>query len=422
MSLQPPKGTRDFLPDEMNIREDIFEVAKTYYQLYGFQPWDGPAFENIETLTVKSGDAVKDEIYAFRDKADRQLGLRFELTGSLARIVASNPQLKKPLRLYNIAKAWRYERPQFGRFREFFQSDTDIFGTKSPNAEVELLIMVCRILDTLKIENYEILINSRKILDLLVEKFGVVKEKKTEAFRALDKLAKIGVEGVKEEFTSRGLNSNVIDELKEFFDLDASNEEKFAKIKQIASDEQIKDIEFLQTVVGRTSKIMPNNKIKVDFSLVRGLDYYTSTVFEIRSTDISNMGSFAGGGRYDDLIKLYGGQDTPAVGISLGVERIYEIMKAIKDRQKRPAAKVMVCYTDGMIDEAYMAAEKLRDNGISAIVDMDGRTLTKQLDYADSVSVEYCYVIFSKDETKLKDMIKKSEKVCGLQEAIKEIR
>ncbi len=116
MKLQPPKGTRDFLPEDMKIREEIFGVVKKYYALYGFQPWDGPAFENIETLTIKSGDAIKDEIYAFADKADRQLGLRFELTGSLARIVASNPQLKKPIRLYNIGKSWRYERPQFGRF------------------------------------------------------------------------------------------------------------------------------------------------------------------------------------------------------------------------------------------------------------------------------------------------------------------
>lgn len=422
MALQPPKGTRDFLPEDMKIREEIFEVAKTYYGLYGFQPWDGPAFENIETLTVKSGDAVKDEIYAFSDKADRKLGLRFELTGSLARIVAANPQLKKPIKLYNIGKAWRYERPQFGRFREFFQSDTDIFGTSSPNGEVELLIMVCRILNTLRIEKYEILINSRKILDMLVEKSGILSDKRTDAFRALDKLAKIGVEGVKEEFESRGLDSSAVDRLKEYFDLNISNTDKLIKIREIASEEQAKDIDFLQAIVERTEKLIPDSKIRVDFSLVRGLDYYTSTVFEIRSTDLTDMGSFAGGGRYDDLIKLYGGQDTSAVGISLGVERLFEIKKREADRQTRPDAKLMVCYTDNMADKAFAASEQFRNNGISTIIDLNERSLTKQLDYADSLGVEFCYIILSESESKLKNMLEKNEKDCDMDEAIKSIR
>lgn len=422
MRLQPPKGTRDFLPEDMKIREEIFEVVKKYYSLYGFQPWDGPAFENIETLTIKSGDAIKDEIYAFVDKANRQLGLRFELTGSLARIVASNPQLKKPIRLYNIGKSWRYERPQFGRFREFFQSDTDTFGTTNPNAEVELLAMVCRILDTLKIEKYEILINSRKILDMLVEKFGISNEKKADAFRALDKLAKIGVDGVKKEFESRDLDSLVVDKLKEYFDLDISNTDKFAKIKEIASKNQAKDIEFLQTIVKRAEKLIPDSKIRVDFSLVRGLDYYTSTVFEIRSTNLADMGSFAGGGRYDDLIKLYGGQDTPAVGISLGVERLFEIKKRSSDKKVRPDAKLMVCYRENMAEKAFEFAEKFRDAGISAIVDLNKRSLTKQLDYADSLKIDYCFVILAENETKLKNMLQKSEKSCNIDEAIEQIR
>jgi len=422
MKLQPPKGTRDFLPEDMKIREEIFGVVKKYYALYGFQPWDGPAFENIETLTIKSGDAIKDEIYAFADKADRQLGLRFELTGSLARIVASNPQLKKPIRLYNIGKSWRYERPQFGRFREFFQSDTDTFGTNSPNAEVELLAMVCKILGTLKIEKYEILINSRKILDMLVERFGISNEKKADAFRALDKLAKIGVNGVKKEFELRDLDSLVVDKLKEYFDLYISNTDKFAKIKKIANENQTKDIEFLQTIVKQTEKLIPDSKIRVDFSLVRGLDYYTSTVFEIRSTDLADMGSFAGGGRYDDLIKLYGGQDTPAVGISLGVERLFEIKKRSSDKKMRPDAKLMVCYRENMVEKAFEFAEKFRVAGISTVVDLNERSLTKQLDYADSLKIDYCFVIFSENETKLKSMFKKSEKSCNIDEAIEEIR
>jgi histidyl-tRNA synthetase len=344
------------------------------------------------------------------------------LTGSLARIVASNPQLKKPLKLYNIGKAWRYERPQFGRFREFFQSDTDIFGIKSPNAEVELITMICRILNTLKIENYEILINSRKILDMLVEKCNVSADKKADAFRALDKLAKIGVDGVKEEFAQRGLDSGIVDKLKEYFDLSDSNLDKLDRIKETANDDQKKDIEFLQDIVEKTERLVGNGKIRVDFSLVRGLDYYTSTVFEIRSTDLTDMGSFAGGGRYDDLIKLYGGQDTPAAGISLGVERLFEIKKREADGQTRPGTKLMVCYTEGMADKAFAVSEQFRNNGIPTIIALNERSLTKQLDYADTLGVEYCYIILSESEAKLKDMLKKDEKDCDISEAIKSIR
>ncbi len=422
MNYQTPKGTRDFLPADMAIREKLIETIKSFYRLYGFRPWDGPAFENLETLTVKSGEAVKDEIYSFRDKSDRELGLRFELTGSLARIISSNSNLKKPLKLYNIGKAWRYERPQSGRFREFIQSDTDVFGSSSANAEAELLDMAVAILNKLGIKNYQILINSRRILDIMMRNAGITKDKIPDAFRALDKLNKIGFDGVKEEFQERGIDPKMLDSLQEYFAFEGTNEQKLDKIKEIAPENEKAEIDFLAKVVSKTAKLINPDLIRVDFSLVRGLDYYTSTVFEIRSTDAEDVGSFAGGGRYDDLVALYGGQPTPAVGISLGIERIFEILKRQGDLEMEPFAKVMVCYLEGMTEKAVDITKKIRFEGIRAIFDLNEKNLTKQLEYANDEKIPYCLIIFSDEEMKIKDMAKNEEKQCTLEEASELLR
>ena len=201
-----PKGTRDFLPYYMETRDRIVEMIKEVFKIYGCYPWDGPAFEYLETLTRKSGEEVSNEIYVFKDKSGRELGLRFELTASIARMIASNPSLKKPIKGFSIGKVWRYENPQQGRYREFLQMDADIFGASNMLCEVELLDMAKNILDRIGFDDYYIQLNNRKILEAQVRCAGIPKEKELDVFRALDKLNKIGPEGVRQEFNNRGMS------------------------------------------------------------------------------------------------------------------------------------------------------------------------------------------------------------------------
>jgi histidyl-tRNA synthetase len=425
MKLQTPKGTRDFLPKDMLLRRKVTDILASIYRIFGFQEWDGPAFEYLETLSRKGGELVANEIYSFEDKSKRKLGLRFELTTSIARIIANNPNIKKPLKVFNIGKVWRYERPQTGRFREFLQSDTDIFGSSSMTCEIDLFLMSVAALKRIDLGEYVILLNNRKILEAQLRIAGVSLDQQVDALRALDKLSKIGKDGVRDEFEKRGINQEKFNKVIAFIDLDGDNIQRLRKTKELLKTDNvgIEGVEELEKILELSKSVGLSDSIVIDLSLVRGLDYYTGPIFEIRSKERPEVGSFAGGGRYDNLIQLFGGQPTPAVGISFGVERLIEIVSSDKKLEKSfSEVKVFVGnVSPETLAIAMKVAQQLREAGISAEFDLFGRNLSKQLAHVNANQIPYCFVIFSEKEQKLKEMTTGKEEILSVDEVIKKI-
>jgi len=385
MKLRPPKGMRDFLPEEKRIREEVVKKIKRVFELYGFEPAETPALEYAEFLEGKYGEEEK-LIYKFQDRGGRWLALRYDLTAPLARVVASNPQLPLPFKRYAIDKVWRYDNPQRGRYREFYQCDVDIVGSRSMMADAEVVACAFRALKELGFESV-VRINNRKLMNYIMEKIGV--ERPLEAFRAMDKLDKIGKKGVEGELKKRGIKKvREVIELLEVRDL-KEVERKFGE------SEGSKELRELFDYLDECGV-----KYVFDISLVRGLDYYTGPVFEISS----EFGSIAGGGRYDGLIGAFSGRDIPATGISLGLERIIEVMKK-EGMIKDPGVKAKVFVAEvNQKERALRIAEKLRDEGINTEVNLMERSLGKQLEYADKRGIRCVVIVGKREKVTVRDM------------------
>lgn len=411
MKFQPPKGTRDFLPEEATNFFKLIEIVRRVFEEYGFDPIITPAFESFEMLAAKGGlgEAVKNEIYYFKDKSDRELGLRFDMTMPLARVISSNPQLPKPFKRYVIDKVWRYDNPQAMRWREFWQADIDVVGSSSVLADVECLAAVCKILNELGFKDYFIRINSRRLLDGLLTKI-VPKNKIVEVFRILDKQDKIGIEGVKKELDSVGVDG------KEIIGIVT---DKTADISSFEGGKEIKELFDYAKAYGI------DEKLKLDLSLVRGLEYYTSMVFEVYAGAKVSCG---GGGRYDNLIEVVGGAKMPATGISLGLDRLFEVIKEKKIfEMKKTGTKVFVANVDEKMKiKAIEIAQQLRKKGINCQMDLMKKNLSKQLEYADSIGIPFVVLVgeqeVKKNKFKLKDMVKKTERELTIDSIIESLK
>jgi histidyl-tRNA synthetase len=426
--IQTPKGTRDFLPQEMILRQKVFDTARKVFERFGFEPLETPAFEYWELLSKKGGggEDVKKEIYYFRDKSDRELGLRFELTASLARVIANNPQLPKPFKRYQIGPVWRYDNPQAGRYREFWQADADIVGSQRMECEAECLAVAATILEALGFKDFAIRLNNRKILNGIVEFLQINKDKAPDVFRALDKLEKIGQAEVMKELLKAGVKGAKAKELLEMTAVRGSPGTVLARERKRLEGFTIakEGMAELEQVVNKCSQYGIAGKIIIDFSLVRGLDYYTGPIFEI-SVRGKEIGSIAGGGRYDNLVETFGGKWTPMVGISLGVERICEIMASEGLAGKKPTK------TDAFIvavDEAGRAkileiAQALRTGGINVQTDLMDRPLGRQLEYVNKVGIPFVVFVGEKEIKKgkysVKDMAKRKQGEYTLENIIK---
>jgi histidyl-tRNA synthetase len=356
-TFQTPKGTRDFLPADMRTRRAVFDRLRRYFELYGFEELDTPVFEYLEVLTLKSGPGAEREIYAFDDKAGRRLGLRFDLTSSTGRMAASHPELPRPIHRYQIGKVWRYDNVQAGRYREFYQADADIIGSYSTDCEVDLLLMATEILKGFDLPDYKLVINNRKILEAQVRVTGIPPEKKADALRALDKLAKIGKDGVREEFVRYGLTVEQFEAFYGSLVVDTLDE----AAARIASDPKgCEGVDELRQIFAKAERLGFAQHLKFDWSLARGLDYYTGPIFEVHAAATENiggaMGNFGGGGRYDDLVGLYGGQAQGAVGLSFGVERLIGLIEARGGAKDALTPPVLVAPLD---DAQFEAAERL---------------------------------------------------------------
>ena len=412
MKYQPPKGTRDLIGEDGRKFQKVIEIVRNVYEKYGFEPWFTPAFESFELLSAKGGlgEDVKNEIYYFKDKADRELGLRFDLTMPLARIVVSRPEIPKPIKRYSIAPVWRYDNPQAMRWREFWQADIDIIGSKTTLADAECLAAATEALERLGFDEFKIRINNRKTLDDLFS--FVPKEKRVKVFRIIDKIDKIGVEGVRIELDELNVNSEKILEL-----ILLNEEEALEVAKEKNGIEEILEVYEYAKEYGYL------NKLKFDLSLVRGLDYYTGLVFEIY---MGKGVSFGGGGRYDNLIKTLGGQDLPATGISLGISRIFEEMKVREMFKTEPRSWVFVAYTERkLINYAIKIATSLRERGIKTEIDLSGKKLSSQLEYADKIKVPWVVIVGEKElkenKYKLKNMNERKEEEVTFDEIIERV-
>ena len=401
--MQTVRGMKDWFGEDAWKREYVIGKIKSVFQRYGHEPFEAPAVEYFETLAVKGGggDAVKDEIYYFKDKSDRELGLRFDMTVPAARFVASNPTLPKPFKRYIIGKVWRYDRPQAGRYREFTQADVDIFGSNSIQSDVEIVSVAVDVMKTLGFKGFKIRVNNRKVLEAIALSAGIPENKVPDAFRAMDKLDKIGWDGVKEELLSR----------------DVPNYEKLIEIVKNNNLEVVRD-ELGRYDVGKTGlseidellryaeDIGFRDELKLDLTLVRGLEYYTGNVFEIQA---GGQWACGGGGRYDKLIEIYGGRPTPAIGISFGVERLIQLMEEAKFFPNNYKPDTIYIAPIGNIAYAWEIRKKLMEIGIPTDMDIMGRKLGKQFDYIKTRGYRWIVVVGENEEKTGEITIKNTE-------------
>lgn len=439
MKFQPPKGTKDFLPEEMIKREYVLQTIKRIFESYGFDPIETSAFEDLESLTVKGGEEIAKQIFRIETEGEKKLGLRFDLTIPLARFLANNPQLPKPFKRYAIAPVWRYEEPQAGRRRQFWQADVDVCGSKSMEADVECVACAIDCLKALGFKNFKVRINNRKILEGFVE---IIKKKipeeikvefgSTDIFRAIDKIGKIGADGVIEELEKIGLKKNLAENLLEIIAVKGSYKEVLKKGEKIlgSTSKGMEGIKELEQIFEFTKSYGMSDLLTVDFSLARGLDYYTGPIFEIEAEAKKNVGSVSGGGRYDNLIELFGGQPTPATGISLGIERIIEIMEEEKmfDLPRTKTKVFVAAVNENVKSKTIEIVQKLRKENISCQTDLMDRKLAKQLEFAESLGIPYVIVVGEKELkskiVKVKDMKKRKEeevKINKLADFLKKI-
>lgn len=423
IKFSAPKGTRDFPPGTLGVRNKIIKEIEDIFSLYGYEMWDGPAFEYLETLTAKSGEEIQKEIYTFQDKAERDLGLRFELTTTIARLIAGSADLKKPVKGYSYGKVWRYENTQQGRYREFLQMDADIFGSDHTVCEAELLDMAQNVLSRLGFADYYVKLNSRKVLNGIVRCCRIAEDKKQNVFRAVDKLDKIGKDGVLKEFLSRGLTEEEFDRIMSFISITGTNEEKLQKMRDFFADDEdgLKGLQELEEIISYFQDSSLSERIQIDYTLIRGFDYYTGPIYEIKIVNGEQVGSISGGGRYDKLIEVFGGAPTPAVGISFGIERLIDLIqndpeRAAKFKADRPS--VFVLYMDAqLIGKAYAITNQFRQAGIPADLDLTIRSFRKQMQYADKK--EYGYVVLvGEDEIARGEYVLKNMKT-GEQEILR---
>jgi len=412
-----PKGTRDYSPDEMKKREYLFEVFRYNFNLYGFNCIETPSMENSEVLNGKYGEEGDRLIYRVLDSGDflknidnkknissnnlksqiSKKGLRYDLTVPFARYVSMNRnKITMPFKRYQIQPVWRADRPQKGRFREFYQCDVDYIGTKSIVCESEIISLVYSIFNKLKFDDFKIKLNNRKILLGISEELNF-KDKFEKFCILIDKIDKIGVSGLKKEMKLNKFPTSSIKKLISLIELKGNNSLKINYVKTFLSNskiglEGINEIENLMKI---------KSDFSLDFTLARGLSYYTSTIFEVVSTN-NNIGSLCGGGRYDDLTEIFGYKNISGIGISFGIERIIEVLNTNNLFPKKIESdnNVLISYlSNGLIKNSLKLANKLRENGIPTDLYSEKARLKKQLQYANNNNIPFV-IIIGEDEIK----------------------
>ncbi|MAG47892.1 histidine--tRNA ligase [archaeon] len=407
MNLQPPKGMRDFLPKDMIKRESIISLIKQIFEKYGFDPFETPMVEYAETLEGKYGEDEK-LIYKFKDKAGRNLALRYDLTVPLSRVIASNKELPKPFKRYQISRAWRYDNVQKGRYREIWQCDIDTVGSKSLLCEAELISAFIEILENLKFKKYSININNRKILDSIARYANVENKKIKDVFVSIDKFDKIGLQGVKKELESRKIKTDSVKKILSIITLADKPELLLNKLEKILGENE--GINELREIISYLKQLKTKPKYAVNLTLARGLDYYTGPIFEVYVEE-PKVGSLGGGGRYDNLIgNLSSSDNIPAVGFSLGLDRLIDVLNELKMiENKKTLTQVFISnVSEKNLKYTLSIVNLLRENNIKTQFDLMSKNLKKQLTFANSLEIPYVIIIgddeVSSKKLKVKDM------------------
>lgn len=449
-----PKGTRDFSPTEVANRTYIMNTIKSAFETFGFQPIETPSFENSSTLMGKYGEEGDRLIFKilnsgdFLSKADEnylsdkdslkvtsqisEKALRYDLTVPFARYVVQHQnEITFPFKRYQVQPVWRADRPQKGRFREFYQCDADVVGSKSLWQEVEFIKLYDTVFSKLGLLQTTIKINNRKILSGIAEVIGA-QEKLIDFTVALDKLDKIGKEKVEAEMLAKGISENAIEKVQPLFNFTGSNLEKLASLEQMlqTSKEGTKGLEELRFVINSIEELgLQSANLQVDVTLARGLNYYTGAIFEVEAPKGVKMGSIGGGGRYDDLTGIFGLKDVSGVGVSFGLDRIYLVLEELGLFKTVDLPKPKVLFVNFGENEtlyAMKAIAKLRAENIKSELFPDNAKMKKQMNYANKREIPFVVIVGSREienqEFTLKNMISGEQNNYNLEELIKELK
>ena len=436
-----PKGTRDFSPEEMMRRTYIFDTIKSVFRLFGYAPLETPSMENLSTLLGKYGDEGDKLLFKILNSGDygaklseeelrqaskiSEKGLRYDLTVPFARYVVQHQnEIVFPFKRYQIQPVWRADRPQKGRYREFYQCDVDVIGSTSLLSEVELVDIVSRVFSKLGI-SITLKMNNRKILFGIAESIGHA-DKMIDITVAIDKLDKIGLDNVKAELRERGIDDEAIAKLQPILELSGTNAEKLEKLASVigASETGVKGIEEMRTIFSNIEALGINLTPELDLSLARGLNYYTGAIFEVKANDFQ-IGSISGGGRYDDLTGIFGMPGMSGVGISFGADRIYDVMLGLNLFPEELACSTKVFFVN--LGESEQLASmrlisELRNKGISAEIYPESAKMKKQMEYANRRGIPYVVIIGSNElERKvatLKDMRSGEQRELSFEELV----
>ena len=456
MSQKPsiPKGTRDFSPIEVAQRNYIFNVIQSSFENFGFQPIETPSFEKCSTLMGKYGEEGDRLIFKilnsgdYLSKANEQLladknsvkltsqisdkALRYDLTVPFARYVAQRQNdISFPFKRYQMQPVWRADRPQKGRFREFYQCDADVVGSKSLLQEVEFVQLYDDVFTKLKLKGTSIKLNNRKILSGIAEIIGA-SDKLIDFTVALDKLDKIGAEGVTNEMLLKGITQDAIDKVQPLFNFFGTNKEKLAQLKEMLSisDEGLEGVNDLEFVIDTVDELgLQSANLEIDVTLARGLNYYTGTIYEVSAPEGVKIGSIGGGGRYDDLTGIFGLKDVSGIGISFGLDRIYLVLEELGlfESVELPKPKVLFLNFEESENKMCLKAIKsLRENNIKCEIYPDVATSNKQQKkqwkYVSNRGIEFVVSKVENKEFVLKKMSDGEQKKCSLSELINTVQ
>ncbi len=443
-----PKGTRDFSPVEMVRRNYIFNTIKDVFRLYGFQPIETPAMENLSTLMGKYGEEGDKLLFKILNSGDfiskvpqemldeknsnklttklSEKGLRYDLTVPFARyVVQYRNDIAFPFKRYQIQPVWRADRPQKGRYREFYQCDVDVIGSNSLLNEVELVQIIDDVFSRLNI-NTVVKINNRKILAGIAEAIGEA-DRMVDITVAIDKLDKIGLEKVNAEMLEKGISQDAVDKLQPILKLEGSTAEKLSQIEKVIGETEVgaKGIAEMRTMFAYLDNLDLNTEVELDLTLARGLNYYTGAIFEVKSKDVQ-IGSICGGGRYDDLTGIFGMPDVSGVGVSFGAERIYDVLVQMDGFPADSLETTKALFVNfGEKEEAYClpVLAQLRKNGVNAEIFPESAKMKKQMTYANRKEISY--VILAGDNEieaqkfTLKNMESGEQQLVSAEELIK---
>ncbi len=424
------KGTRDFLPEDMRVREHVIGIIKKRFETYGFSPLATPAMEYYDVLTGKYGDEGEGLIFDLAYKGGREVALKYDLTVPMCRVIAQyKDKIVMPFKRYQIQPVWRAEKPQRGRLREFFQCDADIVGVNDSAADAEIIMLITDVMSDLGFTGSTTLVNHRKLLAGVMESIGIDQDRAAAAMRVLDKLDKVGEEAVRAEFSEAGFKANAVDTL---FSLTETTGDAAADLARMGKELSANTL--ATGALGDLTKIfrlltdagIEPSRVSFAPRLARGLAYYTGPVFETVVT-APKVGSISGGGRYDGVIGLFTGIDVPATGMALGLERIIEVVNELGmfAGQTSAATVLVIAFGDAEMGQAFKIAHDLRSAGVSTDVYTDSGKLKKKFAYADRTGVAKVVIVapdeLSRGMVKVKDMKTGEEKEVGMGQITKAI-